>query len=96
MEKKLSVAGGTCAGFIFVLIIASTRNFLFKSEYMKKNSDNQVSNKMVPGKKHSSALSAAARGERATDRVRAKSTRDVNGASGMRNTGTNVSYEEKE
>jgi len=56
----------------------------------------RFSNKAVPGKKHSSALSAAARAERATDHVRARSTRDVNGPSGMRNTGTNVSYEDKE
>jgi len=74
----------------------STHNFLFKNERMKKNNDGMGSNKMSPEKKHSSALNAAARGERATEHVKAKSTRDVNGPSGMRNTGTNVSYEDKE
>lgn len=63
---------------------------------MKKNNDNQSKQHTVPAKKNSSALSAAARGESATEHVKAKSTRDVNGASGMRNTGTNVSYEDKE
>ena len=65
---------------------------------MKKNSDSNSGKNAVRNstKKHSSALAAAAQGERATDRVKAKSTRDVNGTSGMRNTGTNVSYEDKE
>ena len=62
---------------------------------MKKNNDRQVRTKSVPDKK-SSAMNAASKGARATDHARAKSTRDVNGASGMRNTGTNVSYENKE
>ena len=56
------------------------------------NNNNTQSN----NKKPSSALAAASRGESATENVKAKSTRDVNGSSGMRNTGTNVSYEDKE
>jgi hypothetical protein len=62
---------------------------------MKKNNDSQAKN-IAPAKKHSSALVAAAQGTRATENVKPKSTRDVNGSSGMRNTGTNVSYEDKE
>lgn len=63
---------------------------------MKKNNDTQAKNNAAASKKHNSALGAASRAEKATDHVKAKSTRDVNGASGMRNTGTNVSYEDKE
>lgn len=62
---------------------------------MKKNNDNQAKNNPAATKKHSSALVAASKGERATEHVKPSATRDVNGASGTRNTGTNVSYEEK-
>ncbi len=62
---------------------------------MKKNNDSHAKNNTAP-KKHSSALLAASKGQRATENVKPTSTRDVNGASGMRNTGTNVSYEDKE
>ncbi|MEP6746519.1 MAG: hypothetical protein ABJB86_02265 [Bacteroidota bacterium] len=62
---------------------------------MKKNTDSQTKTN-TPAKKHSSALAAAAQGRSATENVKPKSTRDVNGSSGMRNTGTNVSYEDKE
>ena len=83
-------------GSIFVLPELLNIIFHIKLKIMKKNTESQVKNNTGTAKKHSSALAAAARGERATDNVKAKSTRDVNGASGMRNTGTNVSYEDKE
>lgn len=65
---------------------------------MKKNIDNQQKNSQgnTSVKEHSSALAAAAKGGSAVENVKPKSTRDVNGASGTRNTGTNVSYEDKE
>ncbi len=63
---------------------------------MKKNTDSQVDNKTGNTKKNSSALAAAAKAGSAVDHAKAKSSRDVNGASGIRNTGTNVSYEDKE
>jgi hypothetical protein len=64
---------------------------------MKKNNDNETKNTEKSAKKDSSVLnSPATSGERATDRVKPASTDDVNGASGLRNTGTNVSYEGNE
>ena len=48
-----------------------------------------------PIKKKSSAMNAADQIERPTERARSKSTNDVNGKAGMRDTGTNVSYEDE-
>jgi hypothetical protein len=63
----------------------------------KNNTERQPKTDIdMPQRKNSSALAAAAKGGRATENVKAKSTDDVNGASGMRNTGTNVSYDDKE
>jgi hypothetical protein len=66
---------------------------------MKTNNDSKTKSNHpanASAKKNSSALAAASKGERATDHVKPKSTRDVNGSSGLTNTGTNVSYEDKE
>lgn len=69
---------------------------------MKKNNDipqgnnRQTKDNAGTTKKHSSALAAAAKGRSATASVKPSATDDVNGASGTRNTGTNVSYEGKE
>ncbi len=63
---------------------------------MKKTNDtDSKSTKQETPKKKSSALAAAAQGRSATDRVKPSATRDVNGASGTVNTGTNVSYEDR-
>ncbi|MEP7277805.1 MAG: hypothetical protein ABI813_04110 [Bacteroidota bacterium] len=63
---------------------------------MKKNNSNPSKHNATPAKKSSSALAASSKGERATARVKPAANRDVTGASGMRNAGTNVSYEDKE
>ncbi|KIC89991.1 hypothetical protein [Flavihumibacter sp. ZG627] len=46
-----------------------------------------------PKKKRNSALAAAARGESAVNHFRAHSRRDVQGSSGLSNTGPFVSYD---
>jgi len=63
---------------------------------MKKNNDSQSKNTTGTTKKKSDAVLAAKGGASATDKVKARSSSDVNGASGTRNTGTNVSYQDQE
>lgn len=54
---------------------------------------NQQTDNPPPKKKRNSALAAAARGESAVDHFRAHSRRDVQGSSGLSNTGPFVSYD---
>lgn len=63
---------------------------------MKKNNDSQAKNNAGSDKKKSSALNAVANVGRATENVKPKASRDVNGESGLKNTGSNVSYEERD
>ena len=59
------------------------------------DTDSKVKKEETP-KKKSSALAAAAQGRSAMGSVKPSATRDVNGPSGTVNTGTNVSYEDRE
>ena len=61
----------------------------------KSNADTGKNKSAMPEKKKSSAINAAGQAGNATDRTRARSTTDVNGKAGMRDTGTNVSYEDE-
>ena len=57
---------------------------------------NDSANKKVKPLKKSSALKAASMGRSAVNAVKGSSSSDVNGSSGLSNTGPVVSYDEKD